>query len=74
MALHGFFFGGILGAVLACSDRRLAPDGATILGTISGAIYGLVMASHYRIEARRLALRPWEDVALPWWEHEGEEW
>ena len=59
MALHGLVFGGILGAMLACSDRRLAPDGATILGTIGGAIYGLTMASHYRIEGRRLGLPAW---------------
>jgi hypothetical protein len=57
---HGLLFGVPLGAILACADRRLAPDGATILGTISGAIFGLVMAIHFRLEARRLGLPSWE--------------
>ena len=59
--LHGMFFGVTFGTILACADRRLAPDGAIILGTVSGAIFGLVMAIHFRVESRRLGLPPWGD-------------
>lgn len=61
LILHGVLFGLLMGAILACADRRLAPDGAILLGTVSGAIFGLVMATHFRVEARRLGLPPWGD-------------
>jgi hypothetical protein len=54
-------FGVTLGAILACADRRLAPDGAILLGTVSGEIFGLVMATHFRVEARRLGRPGWEE-------------
>jgi prepilin signal peptidase PulO-like enzyme (type II secretory pathway) len=74
LILHGVFFGVILGAILACADRRLAPDGATLLGTVSGAIFGLVMATHFRVEARRLGLPPWGDFPYGTGTEEDEGW
>ena len=60
--------GGLPRAVVRSAARRdpglrgpaTRADGATILGTISGAIFGLVMAIHFRLEARRLGLPNWE--------------
>jgi hypothetical protein len=58
---HGPLIGVPLGALLACADRRLAPDGATILGTIAGTIFGVLMALYYRWYAWRLDLPKWTD-------------
>jgi uncharacterized protein DUF6404 len=59
--LHGLLIGVPIGAFLACWDRRLAPVGATYYGTIAGAIYGLLMATYLRWQARRLGLPRWAD-------------
>ena len=74
LLLHGVLFGLFMGAVLACADRRLAPDGAMLLGTVSGAIFGLVMATHFRVEARRLGLPSWEDFPYGAGTEEEEGW
>ena len=66
LLLHGFLFGGVLGAILACADRRLAPDGATVLGTLGGAIYGIMMATYYRLRAWSLGLPAWDENAPDW--------
>ena len=74
LILHGVLFGGFMGAILACTDRRLAPDGATVLGTISGAVFGLVMAIHFRLEARRRGLPRWGDFPYGSGTEEEEGW
>jgi Family of unknown function (DUF6404) len=71
---HGLLFGLLLGAILACVDRRLAPDGATVFGTIGGAIFGLVMAAHFRLEARRLELPNWSEYPFGLGDEEEEGW
>ena len=72
--VHGFLFGVPLGAVLACADRRLAPDGATVFGTLGGAIYGLMVATYYRLKARWLGLPEWDEDAPEWGSAEEEGW
>ena len=71
---NGVLFGVPLGAILACADRRLAPDGATLFGTIGGAVYGLTMATYYRWHARRLGLPSWEDFPYDLGTEEKEGW
>jgi hypothetical protein len=61
LVLHGFLFGVLLGTVLACADRRLAPYGAILFGTLGGVVYGTVMAANYRLRARRLGLSTWNE-------------
>jgi len=74
MVLNGFVFGAILGAILASFDRRMAPDGAIIYGTIAGAIYGFFMAVNYRFTARRLGLPLWGEYVPGSWEEEEDDW
>jgi hypothetical protein len=59
--IHGLLIGVPIGAFLACWDRRLAPVGATYYGAIAGAVYGLLMATYFRWQARRLGLPSWGD-------------
>src|SRR5262245_22876138 len=74
LILHGTLFGILMGAILACVDRRLAPDGATFFGTIGGAIFGVVMATHFRLEARRLGLPNWRSFPFGLGEEEEDGW
>jgi hypothetical protein len=59
--LQGCSFGLLLGAVLACADRRLAPNDATLLGIGGGTTFGVLMGLHYWWYARRLGLPKWDD-------------
>jgi hypothetical protein len=72
--LQGCVFGVPLGAVLACADRRLAPDGAILLGTAGGIIYGALMALYFRIYAYRLGFPKWDDYLPDTGTEEEEGW
>jgi hypothetical protein len=72
--LQGCMFGVPLGAVLACADRRLAPDGAILLGTAGGIIYGALMALYFRVNAYRLGLPKWDDYLPDTGTEEEEGW
>ena len=74
LALHGCAFGISLGALLACADRRLAPDGAILFGALGGSIFGVLTAIYFWLYARRLQLPEWAEFFPGEWADEDEGW